>query len=182
MISSRHLLAPKSLKRWMPVAIIGLVAVTAGIALPTALPAVAQPPKANPPADSKNVGKLDYTPPPITDAPDPKSMLARLAGATAIVLTTSGRPGSNTQLRLLETLALGNRCCIHLVHVANRPVLIAADSSGLKSIVPLPELFDQTLTAASAADPLASNALVMTSHLAESPLATNSEMHHGRYN
>src|SRR5580658_1433742 len=86
MISSRRLFAHRFLKRCMPVAIIGVVAVTAGIALPTAFPAVAQTPLTNPAPDSNNVGKLTYTPPPLTDAPDPKSMLTRLAGATAIVL------------------------------------------------------------------------------------------------
>jgi flagellar biogenesis protein FliO len=197
MLTSRHVLAPKTLKRWMPVAIIGLVAVTAGIALPSALPAVADPLKANATTESANTPKLAYTPPQLPDAPDPKSMLLRLAAATAIVLTlcigtillgkrwlggTHSRPNSNNQLRLLETLALGNRCSIYLIHVANRPVLIAADPSGLKSIVPLPELFEQTFTTASGADPLVNDAPVSISQLAENPLATNSETHHGRYN
>jgi hypothetical protein len=39
-----------------------------------------------------------------------------------------------------------------LVHVGNRQVLIAADPSGLKSVVPLGETFDAELQLASSAD------------------------------
>ncbi len=49
-------------------------------------------------------------------------------------------------LRLLETLPLGNRCSVHLVHMGNREVLIGVDGSGIKSIVPLPENFADVLT------------------------------------
>jgi flagellar biogenesis protein FliO len=197
MISSRHVLAPNTPRPWMPVAIIGVLAVTAGFALPSALPAGMDLPKTNVAAESNGTSKLTYTPTQLPEAPDPKAMLTRLGIATVIVLTLcvgtfllgkrwlGGAPNrsvTNSQLRLLETLALGNRCSIHLLLVANRQVLIAADSTGLKSVVPLPESFEHTLTAASGPDAVSHDSLVMPSQSAGTPVLTNSESPHGRYN
>jgi flagellar biogenesis protein FliO len=160
MVSSGQALAPQTMRRWLPVAIIGLVAVTAGIALPQALHSATDAPKSVAASDPAGKNPLSYTPSAMPEAPDPKAMLTRLGLATAGVLALCvgtlwfgrrwlGAPAPQTggvdQMRLIQTLALGNRCSLHLVHVRNRPVLIAADPSGLKSVVPLPESFEHEL-------------------------------------
>jgi flagellar biogenesis protein FliO len=153
--------APSPARRWTPLALIGLLAVTAGIVLPQALPTV---PAAVPAAvaEPASKGKLTYTPPAVPEAPDARAMLTKLGVATAAVLALcvvtlwlgrrwlaapAAQNPAGRQLRLIETLALGNRCNVYLVHVANRPVLIGADPSGLKSVVPLPESFESALGA-----------------------------------
>ncbi len=50
------------------------------------------------------------------------------------------------QLRLIDTLALSNRCCLHLVAAANCQILVGMDQSGLKSLVTLPERFETLCT------------------------------------
>ncbi len=197
MKSPQQMLAPPVSKRWLLVAIVAVLTVTAGFALPNALPAVAEHPKATSVAEPEPVSKLAYDPPTIPDAPDPRAMLMRLAVATAFVLAlcagtfwlgkrwlgvASNRHEASSQLRLVETLALGNRCCVHLVHVANRQVLIAADSSGLKSVVSLPDLFEHTLAAASAAHSSPDERAALTAQSLENTVATNEETAHGRYN
>jgi flagellar biogenesis protein FliO len=71
--------------------------------------------------------------------------VATLWGCKRWLRATPAPSSAASQLRLLETLPLGNRCCVHLVHVANRPVLIGADASGIKTVVPLPDTFAGTL-------------------------------------
>jgi flagellar biogenesis protein FliO len=187
MLSSGQAPSPQSLRRWMPVAVIGLVAVTAGIALPRALPSAPEAVKAAPAGDSASKGALAYTPPTLPEMPDPRSMLTRLGLATAGVLALCfgtiwfGRrwlggaappAGAASHLRLIETLPLGNRCALHLIYVGSRQVLVAADPSGLRTVVPLPESFEQALTATPEPD-LAIND-------PEGSLAL-SEKNHGRY-
>jgi len=160
MFTSRQVLGPVARKRWLPIAIIGLIAVTAGIAFPQALPSAPGPTAASVAVDATTPNKLVYTPPSMPEAPDAKGMLTRLGLATAGVLALCvgslwvarrwlgpGSPHAATakHLRLTETLSLGNRCALHLVQVGNRQVLIAADPSGLKSVVPLNESFDAEL-------------------------------------
>jgi hypothetical protein len=67
-----------------------------------------------------------------------------LGGAAA-----SAAPAA-AQVRLVETLSLGNRCVVHLLNIGTRPVLVGADAGGVKTIVPLPESFAQTFLAAQA--------------------------------
>jgi flagellar biogenesis protein FliO len=164
MFAPRQVAATESSKRWLPIALIGLLAVTAGIVLPQALPSVPAAPKSPQVAQPPGKGPLTYTPPPALEPPDAKAMLTRLGIATAIVLVlcvvtlwlgkrwlvgSPSQTGKEGQLRLVETLALGNRCVVHLIHVGNRPVLIGADPSGIKTVVPLPESFgEQVLTTA----------------------------------
>jgi flagellar biogenesis protein FliO len=50
-----------------------------------------------------------------------------------------GRPTVN--LRTIETLSLPQRCRVHLVEVDRRQVLVAADSTGIKSVTVLPDRF-----------------------------------------
>src|ERR1700722_11984326 len=124
MVASGQAPAPQMMRRWMPVAIIGLVAITAGIALPRALPSAPEQVKAVAAPEGAGKNPLAYTPPTLPETPDPKSMLTRLGLATAGVLALCvgslwfGRrwlggplplPGVVSQMRLVETLSLGNR-------------------------------------------------------------------------
>ena len=53
-------------------------------------------------------------------------------------------PGSG-EMRLVETLQLGNRCRLQLVRLANRQILIGSDGAGIKTVVPLPDDFEHVL-------------------------------------
>jgi hypothetical protein len=57
-VGSGQALAPQTMRRWMPVAIIGLAAVTAGIALPHALPSAPDAPKSVPAHDEAGKSPL----------------------------------------------------------------------------------------------------------------------------
>jgi flagellar biogenesis protein FliO len=145
----------------LPLSLVGVLAVLAGVLLPQLLngePALSQPAPSLAPADS-----LVYTPPTFPEAPDPRSMLLRLLLGTAFVLVLSvvtiflsrrwlrqvGAPSAATgRLAVVETLPLGNRCALHLVRVGRQQVLVGVDAAGLKSLVALPELFDEALAEA----------------------------------
>src|SRR5580765_9039751 len=117
---SRSVSGPRTSKRWVPIAIIGMLAVSAGIALPQALPTLPESSNVAPsPNDPPTNDKLTYTPPAIPEAPDPKAMLTRLGFATAGVLglciatlwigrrwfgAASLQQTAGSQLRLMESL------------------------------------------------------------------------------
>lgn len=109
---------------------------------------------------TERVDALEYSPPVWPDAPDTEAMLKRLAMGTATVIGLCvatmwlGRrwlrgvpiPGTTgNRLQLLESVALGNRCSVHLLRSGEHQILVGVDASGLKSLVPLPHLFDSTL-------------------------------------
>ena len=50
-----------------------------------------------------------------------------------------------SHLRTIESLALPQRCRIHLVEVDGRQVLVAADAAGIKSVTVMPDRFGQLL-------------------------------------
>jgi flagellar biogenesis protein FliO len=143
----------------MTIAVIGAVAVCAGIVLPQMLPADSAVTQTAPSEPGKKT-ELAYTPPAWPEAPDPKAMIMRLVLGTAIVLGLCagtlllskrwlrGMPVKNSTtgpLSLVDTLSLGNRCHVHLVGVGNRRILVGVDAGGLKSVVPLTEPFEDTL-------------------------------------
>jgi flagellar biogenesis protein FliO len=156
-------------QKWVPLAILGVVAVAAGLVLPQVLPSAATPAKSEAPSSSSNsTGSLTYTPPAWSEPPNYRGMFLRLALGTAIVLGLCVgtlwcckrwlRPAptpanANTQLRLLESLHLGNRCWVHLLHVAKRPVLVGVDAAGVKTLVPLADSFSNLLDAPDEAAP-----------------------------
>ncbi len=111
-------------------------------------------PKGALPARSRNLA--DYKPPPWPEVPDLGQMVVRMVVGTGIVLGLSVlslwaarrwlQPASSGgdrhgQMALLDTLRIGNRCAVHLIHVQGTRVLIGVDTNGLKSMVTLPERF-----------------------------------------
>jgi flagellar biogenesis protein FliO len=156
MLAPQQVTGAEPTRRWLPLALVGLVAVTAGLVLPQALPTAAPAAKAPAPGDAAAKSKWAYAPPAAPEPGDARAMLTRLGVATVVVLAlcvvtlwlgkrwlggAAPAVGKASQLRLVETLALGNRCAVHLIHVGNRPVLVGADQSGVKTVVPLPESF-----------------------------------------
>jgi flagellar biogenesis protein FliO len=155
-------------RKWLPLALIGGLAVVAGIVLPQMLGGVA--PAEVPAAGEAQKASLEYTPPTWPEAPDPRAMLTRLGVGTAVVLVlcvitlvvcrrwlrpAPGPGGDTGRMTLVETLPLGNRCLVHLVRVGNQQVLVGQDGGGLKSLVALPAGFDDALAEAQDAPPAA---------------------------
>jgi flagellar biogenesis protein FliO len=150
-------------QKWLPLGVIGVVASLAGLVLPQFLPSTTPSPNAGDSATAAiKSDKTDwtYTPTAWPEPPNHSVVFLRLGlgtlavlGLCAATLWTCKRwlragpfeaaPGA--QLRRIESLALGNRCVVHLVHLANRPVLVGTDAGGIKTIVPLPDSFEQTL-------------------------------------
>lgn len=111
-------------------------------------------------ADGKDKGKLEYAAPSLPQAPSMQGMIVRLVSGTAIVLglcvvtlwgirrwlhpAALNRAGQR-EMRLLESLQLGNRCSLHLVHLGKQPILVGTDAGGIKSIVPLATPFETAL-------------------------------------
>ena len=90
-------------------------------------------------------------------------MLTRLGVGTAVVLALCvvtlfagrrwlkrlpGQADANSRMALVETLPLGNRCVVHLVRVGSQQVLVGLDAGGLKSLVALPDAFEDALAQA----------------------------------
>jgi hypothetical protein len=120
--------------------------------------------QADPPAirgDSEQALQREsgYSPPAWPDAPDAAAMFSRLVLGTAIVLgvciTTlcCGRrwfrrplqDNGTGRLRLVESIALGNRCFVYLLQTEHHHILAGTDTTGLKALIALPELFDAAL-------------------------------------
>ena len=150
-------------RKWLPLALIGSVAVVAGVVLPQMLGGIG--PSTETPALAVEAQKesLDYVPPTWPEAPDSRAMLTRLGVGTAVVLVlcvaslylsrrwlrrVPGPGNANARMTLVETLPLGNRCLVHLVRVGNQQVLVGLDGAGLKSLVALPDAFDDALAEA----------------------------------
>lgn len=145
---------------WTMLVAVGVVAVTAGLLLPQMLPGEAPAATPQPKVEPRKGGDLDYAPPTWPEAPSAAGLFVRLGVGTAVVLGLcvatlwggkrwllgANRAGAGgAQMQLVETLHLGNRCTLHLVQLASRQVLVGADAAGVKSIVPLPESFDECL-------------------------------------
>ena len=157
---------------WLTIAAVALVAVIAGVLLPQMLPGDMVVEKQRSIGEVKGKSKTEYVPPTVPEMPNPQGMLARLAGGTVLVLGLSvasiwvmrrwvlsqqaGQSAGQT-LRLMESLALGNRCAVHLVNLGNREVLVGVDGGGIKTIVPLPKVFEEVLSDTDAPLPLSAN-------------------------
>src|SRR5258708_6949107 len=95
--------------------------------------------------EGKSKGPGQYVAPPLPPMPSPQAILGRLATGTVVVLglavvslcgarrwlKLNVAPGmSSGNLKLIETLQLGNRCALHLVHLGKREVLVGTDGGG----------------------------------------------------
>ena len=160
--------AQAKLKKWLLPGILGIVALAAGIAMPHILASGEPASLARPvneqeaslarPVNEQQVPsatneKLTYTPPAWPDAPDSTAMLLRLGWGTAVVLVVCvgslwllkrfvrgksiGAVGGG-QLRIVESLAINNRCSVYLLGAGNHQILAGIDASGLKALVALP--------------------------------------------
>jgi flagellar biogenesis protein FliO len=145
-----------STKTTMAAVIIG--AVLAGLLFPQLLPAELAVDKTR--ENEKGKAQADYSAPRLPNMPNPQAMLTRLAAGTVIVLGLSVAsiwcmrrwmqpqqavsPEQRT-MRLIESLPLGQRCSLQLVHLGQREILIGMDASGIKTIVPLPRPFEDVL-------------------------------------
>jgi flagellar biogenesis protein FliO len=136
---------------------IGLIASLAGLLIPQMLPGDKSPAHASTTAirDAKD---LTYVPPAWPEPPSVQSLMLRLVFGTMFVLILSvaaiwygkrylsayagGAVGG--ELKLVETLPLGNRCRLHLVRLGGRQILIGADGAGIKTVTPLDD-FEQVL-------------------------------------
>ncbi len=156
-------------RKWLPLALVGVVAVVAGVVLPQMLGGVAPAPEPRLAAADADKTSLDYVPPTWPEAPDASAMLTRLGVGTAVVLLLCagtlvvcrrwlrrlpGEGGISTHMTLVETLPLGNRCLVHLVRIGKQQVLVGLDGGGLKSLVALPEAFDDALAEAQEVPPI----------------------------
>jgi flagellar biogenesis protein FliO len=166
MVSAPRIRLQAGVKGWLLLGLIGLAALGAGIAVPQLLPASSVRAETNTPHEpapkqSPDVANnLNYTPPSWPDTPDPRSLLTRVAVGTVVVLglcvgtllvlkrcTGAGavKNSGGKQLRVVESLSLGNRCALHLIAAGNRQVLAGVDSSGIKALVALPDSFENAL-------------------------------------
>jgi flagellar biogenesis protein FliO len=161
--------APASrLQVWTPLGIIGLIAVIAGLLLPQLMPS--EVPASPPREETRSPGDLRYTPPAWPEAPSQQGMFWRLGLGTMLVLglcvgslwygkrwlnSLAARTTSAGELKLVETLHLGNRCCLHLVQLPARQILVGADASGIKTVVPLPDSFESVLAETAPEQPTA---------------------------
>ena len=124
---------------WTPWLIVALVAVLAGLMLPPLMTGEPVIDSSRAKVETKSKSTSEYTAPAMPDMPSPQAMLARLFVGTVFVLGLSvvslwgvrrwlqtNAPANSTprELRLIETLQLGNRCSVHLVHLGKREILI----------------------------------------------------------
>ena len=141
-------------------AAIAVVATMAGVLLPRLMQ---DEPVAEPPPAKAEKGKLAYQPPAYPNVSSPQSMLIRLGVGTILVsglavgslfavrrwmTAAHGDPTTRRAMRLGETLPLGNRCVLHLVHLGKAQVLVGVDAGGIKSILPMPDGFGELLAEA----------------------------------
>ena|SRR6266851_6677987 len=122
------------------------------------------------PPDAKSgamSGPVNYAPPALPEAPAPGAMLLRLGLATGFVLVLcvtamllayrrakalEGKTGGG-KLQLVESLSLGGGSSLHLIRSAGQRFVVAVNRSGLQSLVPLSESFEETFDSLRA-DPL----------------------------
>src|SRR5438309_1107179 len=108
--------SPGAGRKWLPLALIGGLAVVAGVVLPQMLGGVTLPEAPPPSAGQK--GSLEYVPPTWPEPPDSRAMLTRLGLGTAVVLAlcvitlivcrrwlkqVPGQAAGNARMELVET-------------------------------------------------------------------------------
>ncbi len=152
---------------WTPWAAVAAVAVLAGLLLPQLVPGETILDKSASKTEAKAKSTGEYTAPALPEMPSPQAMLGRLFLGTIFVLALAAvslwgvrrwmqfnGPANSAprEMRLIETLPLGNRCSMHLVKMGKREILIGVDGAGIKTVVPLPASFEEALAEESGAD------------------------------
>jgi flagellar biogenesis protein FliO len=161
---------------WANVVIVAGLAIVLGVMLPKLLssePVVDEKKKDNPQTTAKGTIGSDYKTPALPEI-NPQALLGKLFMGTIVVLGLSvgsiwmmkrwlpaqGPAGSvQREMRLIETLHLGHRTSLHLVHLGKREVLIGTDAGGIKSIVPLARPFEDALAETEASEAAAEDSL-----------------------
>jgi flagellar biogenesis protein FliO len=142
------------------VAGVAALAILAGLLLPKLLSSETVVAKEPTKTEAKGVAAAEYKSPSLPDAPNPQALLGRLFMGTVAVLgmavasiwvmrrwLPAQKPvhAAPRDLRLIETLHLGQRSSLHLVHLGQREILVGVDAGGIKSIVQLQKPFDDAL-------------------------------------
>jgi flagellar biogenesis protein FliO len=151
---------------WTPWMAVAAVAVLAGLLLPQLLPGETVLEKSQSKTEAKAKSTSEYTALALPEMPSPQAMLSRLFLGTVFVLGLAvvslwgvrrwmqfNGPANAAprEMRLIETLQLGNRCSMHLVKMGKREVLIGVDGAGIKTVVPLAASFEDALAEESGA-------------------------------
>jgi flagellar biogenesis protein FliO len=97
-----------------------------------------------------------YSPPDFGEQTDFRALLSRVFVATVGVLVaccasiwlakrfltqSSGKPSSDSSLKLLATLPISRRGCVQLIQADDTKLVVAIDAGALKSMIPLTESF-----------------------------------------
>jgi len=145
---------------WKTWGSIAVVAILMGLLLPQLMPGETVTSSDKTKVEVKDKKSLEYAAPSLPEAPSPASMFIRLGLGTAIVLglcvatlfgirrwlyPNAANGSMPREMRLMETLQLGNRCALHLVHLGKQPVLVGVDAGGIKTIVPMQTAFEIAL-------------------------------------
>jgi flagellar biogenesis protein FliO len=107
----------------------------------------------------KAAESMAYTPPVLPEPPSAGPLLLRLVLASAVVLVIGGAAcwavrrlatrtavgRSDSRLRLVETLPLGNGSCLYLLDCCGKRFVAGVSRTGLRSLAPLPEPFENEL-------------------------------------
>jgi flagellar biogenesis protein FliO len=151
--------SPLKLGSWTTWLTVAFVAVAAGLLVPQLLPGETSD-KNQAKQEAKTKPGSDYTAPALPDMPSPQAMLGRLFVGTLVViglavvslwgarrwLQPAGAANAlPREMRLVESLPLGNRCLMHLVRLGKREILIGVDAAGIKTVVPLAGTFEEAL-------------------------------------
>ena len=150
---------------WVSLLIFAALALTAtvgGIFLPQGLREGEAAPVTTPAAQPLPAAPetLEYSPPDLPELPSPQAIFLRLGIGTAVVLALCvltlwiGKRWiqplavpvtENKYLRVLEVLPLGGRCSVYLLQVGETRILAGLDHTGFKTLMPLPQSFDDAL-------------------------------------
>jgi flagellar biogenesis protein FliO len=142
------------MKLWTAVSIVVVTLSCVSIAF-AAPPA----PSTTPAADQKSTGSLTYTPPTLPESPAAGPLLLRLVLATTVVLSIGigaswgirriaprmNATKADSRLRRVETLPLVGGSSLHLLECCGRRFVAGVGPTGIRSLTPLPEQFENEL-------------------------------------
>jgi flagellar biogenesis protein FliO len=145
---------------WMLLCGFGVLVVAAGFSVPYLVLGQGGP-LLDVPSPAEPAAPAPATEPPMAaDWPTPRDLLLRLGGGTVVVLGLGvailflcrrwfqPRPAGVDEKRefeLIETLHLGNRCCVHLVRAGGQHLLTGMDATGLKAVTALVDMEEELL-------------------------------------